>query len=287
MLEIVILVSVIIGSLSVFCYFARRTDKQFQSMLEREIETLDQRTKSAQQMERVDIDSLPPLVRSYASDMLDPDKQFNDHVHISHLGEFRLGDESGWFPMESDSHALLSEFAFIWSAFLNPETRFTVSARDKLIEGEGSMLLKPAYSRNMENRSGPEITTSMIVRYLSEIPWYPASIIYNHELEWTQESGNSVRVSAKAGSIRASGVFVFDTDGRITEFATTERYRETDEGFEQIPWTLRYSDYKEMDGVQVPTEIEAAWTLEGKNFPYLRLEAVSADYAAKQPSSDV
>ncbi len=286
MLEIVILATVIIGALSVFCFFAKRTDKQFQSMLEREIRALHKRAKSAQQMERVDMDSLPPLIRSYANDVLDPGKDLKDHVQVSQLGEFRLGDQSGWFPIESDSHALVSELAFLWSAFLNPATRFTVSARDKLIDGKGSVLLKPAYSRSMENRSGPEITTSMIVRYLSEIPWFPASIIYNHELEWKGESDNSVRVSARLGEIRASGVFVFDTDGRIIEFKTSERYRETEEGFAQVPWILRYSEYKNMDGVQVPTEVEAAWALDEKSFPYLRLQAVSAEYSAQQSSEE-
>lgn len=276
MLEIIILIAIILGSLSVFCYFARRLDRQFHSMVEEEIQALESRAKESQDIQQAAVESLPGLVQSYLRRVLDIDRVFDDCVKVSQVGEFRLGDESSWFPLESVSHVLTSELGFIWKASLNPGSRFTIFARDKLVDGQGFMLMKPAYSRDMEDRTGPEITTSMLVRYLSEIPWFPSSIVNNRELEWIGEENNSVRVSTKVDDIRASGVFEFDEDGRIVKFSTTERFQETEEGFTRVPWTLRYSDYKEFDGVEVPSEIEAAWTIDKKSFPYLRLERISA-----------
>ncbi|TFF92858.1 hypothetical protein EU546_07020 [Candidatus Thorarchaeota archaeon] len=286
MLEFVILLAIVLASLSVFCYFGKRTDKQFQSIVEREIELLDSRATDLHEMKKVQRDRLPSRLQAYIEDVCGPQSDYKDHVEVEQLGEFRLNTDSEWFPIESVSHALLSEAAFVWRAYLNPGSRFTIFARDRLSDGQGFMLLKPAYSPEIEDRTGAEISTSMVVRYLSEIPWFPAAILFNDSLQWTKDGGMSVGVSSEVNGVEASGVFTFDSEGRIVKFETTERFQETDDGFVQVPWSLDYSDYKELDGVEVPSRVEAAWTLEGKRFPYLRLHITSAQYRAMKTDGD-
>jgi hypothetical protein len=43
-------------------------------------------------------------------------------------------------------------------------------------------------------------------------------------------------------------------------------------------WTGRYSDYREIYGFRVPTDVEVTWELENGSFTYARFQLITLEY---------
>ena len=65
----------------------------------------------------------------------------------------------------------------------------------------------------------------------------------------------------------------FNDTGEITRF-TADRYMDTT----LEKWTGYCRDYRDMNGVRVPTEIEAVWNLDSGDFSYARFRVTKLEF---------
>lgn len=82
--------------------------------------------------------------------------------------------------------------------------------------------------------------------------------------------------------IATSAVFHFNEQGCCT-YVTAERYRQEHKRQVLRPWTGRWGNYREVDGLRVPTRAEAVWTLDAGEFSYFRAEVTEIVYNQAVP----
>ena len=77
--------------------------------------------------------------------------------------------------------------------------------------------------------------------------------------------------------ITASAVLVFNDIGEMIGL-TAERYREENGEYSLDVWSPRVSEYREINGVRIPTNSEVIWKLNSGDFPCIRIEVTDIKY---------
>ncbi len=84
------------------------------------------------------------------------------------------------------------------------------------------------------------------------------------------------------GDLVASGTFTFNEVGEIIQFDTNDRYRDDNGENINLPWTVEYGSYQEVDGLRRPATIKIYWHMpDGSRFTYFECDNYTVSYDAK------
>lgn len=230
---------------------------------------------SETQMER-----LPDPVRRYlhkAGAMRDPPARF---IHLRQTGEFRISRKSGWSKMRAEQwfNALSPEF--VWHATVKPFPLFWVEGRDSLVRGKGSMIIRLLSVITVVDARGKEMDVSSIVRYLSEMPWFPSSLLPSECLRWERVGDKAARATLVHGGLSVSMTFTFNDEDEIMEGYSEDRFVE--DRLKQ-PWIVRYGAYREIEGFRIPTDGNASWKTKDGEFTYVKVRVTDMDRGTQRP----
>ena len=199
-------------------------------------------------------------------------------ARLLHGGLFRTTPDSQWMPIEGEEYFSVDPPGFVWYAKARPMPLVHIRARDLYLSGSGNMLVKPLSLFTLADARGPEVDLAALLRFIAEAPWFPTALVPSDSVAWEAIDGSSARVIMRSGSVTASGVFRFDSDGRIVEFETHERFLADGQRAVRRPWGGVYHGYEEVDDFRIPSEVEARWLSPPEVFPYARFELHRVEY---------
>lgn len=107
----------------------------------------------------------------------------------------------------------------------------------------------------MAHAEGPKADAGEVQRFLAELPWSPFSILNNSRLRFRELEGGDVQVWVE-GLESATVDLLFDSHGDIVG---ARAIRPKDEAL--TPWEGSFYEYKEFQGIRVPSGGEVAWLL--------------------------
>lgn len=148
-----------------------------------------------------------------------------------------------------------------------------MSARDMYYDGRGYLEVKLLSVIKIADAKGKEIDQAALLRWLAETPWFPTALLPSEELKWEPIDNNSAKVILIDKNLTVEGVFNFNEQGQITQFKA-KRYK--DKTLEN--WTGYYSDYKKIEGMQIPFYVEVVWNLESGDFSYAKFKVDRIEY---------
>jgi hypothetical protein len=220
---------------------------------------------------------LPEPVRRYLAFAIRENTPAIRTARLEHEGYFRTSPEQDWLMIEGKQYFTTATPGFVWNARVRPMPLFWISARDRLIEGRGNMLVILLSTFAIADASGPEIDQGSRLRWLAEAAWFPYAFVAD-EITWEPVDAHSARARLRCDGLPVSAVFEFDEEGRMT-LLHAERYRDTANGKAVLtPWTGHYMEYRDFNGFKVPTSVEVAWDLESRLFTYARFHVTSLNY---------
>ncbi len=196
-------------------------------------------------------------------------------VFLRQTGEIRINEKSGWSKLRAKQWFSGLSPAFVWHATAKPFPLLWVEARDALLEGKGSMIIRLFSLFSVADARGPETDISSLVRYGSEMPWFPSAMRPSDTVEWARIDDSSAKMIIREGSLAASLVFTFNERGEITRMDSEDRFGDN---HKRQPWIVRYQDYREVDGFRIPTSGQAAWRTGEGEFVYIRLHVTETAY---------
>jgi len=224
------------------------------------------------------LSTLPPLVQrwlSYADIGTGEDIRT---VHLWQEGEMRTSAGGQWMRLAAQQWFTTQPPGFIWSARVSPKSLIQLRGRDLLRDGKGKMLIKLYSLFPVVKASGPEIDQGAMVRYLSEIIWFPTAALRDY-IHWETVSDNRVQATLTQGDMKISGIFEINEQGQVTGFEA-RRYYNREEGPTLETWVIKVdpSSYRQFGGVNIPTRAEVTWELKSGDFTWLRLEITRVEY---------
>ncbi len=239
--------------------------------MKREIETLFSSAKHVPgNYEKAQILHLPPPVKKYFDYALKEKQQLISYSRLKHSGEFKPSTK--WTSIKGEEYFTVNPPGFVWFG----NVRF-ISAKDIYCQGSGRMQIKLLSLIRLVDAKGEEFNQGELVRWLSELPWFPTALLPSYNLRWEAMDNESAKVSLTDYNKTVEGYFFYNKKGQITKFKA-KRYGEG----KLQDWICQYSDYQEVNGMQIPFYAEASWNSEVEDSKYAKFRIEKIEY--EQPS---
>jgi hypothetical protein len=222
--------------------------------------------------------ALPPPVQRYFRSVLKEAQTFIAEAVIQQSGDFRSKEsddpEAGWQPFTATQVFATWPPGFIWDARIRMGAVGAVWVRDSYLARRASMTGAIMGTIPVVNeRDSPDLRAGALQRYLAESVWFPTALLPESGVRWSGIDDTHARAALTEGAITVSLDFEFGDDGRILSVYTQGRRRAdpgNKGGYLTLPWGGRYRGYREREGMQVPSESEVYWIVEGWEQPYYR-----------------
>lgn len=130
---------------------------------------------------------------------------------------------------------------------------------DSYTNGVGSMKGVVAKAITLFNQRGKEMDKACLVTVLSECLIVP-NIALQDYIKWEEIDNTHAKATISYYGITASGIFSFAENGEMRSFTTNDRMAVDFNGNSaQAPWSAVCDNYKEVNGLRVPTSLKAIW----------------------------
>lgn len=224
------------------------------------------------------LEPLPPVVQNWLRKTECIGKPIINDVHIRQTGEMLLKPGTSWNLFSAEQWVTVYPQAFLWKTRVTGPMHILLKGRDKYQDGQGNMLIKFLATFPLVDARGPEINQAAMLRYLSEIVWYPTAALSDY-IEWHQIDDFSAKATIHNGNMIDSGVFHFNKEGLVTSFKTKRYYYRKGQSTLET-WVADIDDksFFKFDGILVPRKAKITWKLKQGDFTWFRLELTDLKY---------
>ena len=181
-----------------------------------------------------------------------------------------------WLHATASQITTVDPPAFVWTVNLQMNPLMHMAGRDKFVDGKGAMRILMNGLINVVNEAGEKLDEGTIQRYLGELVWFP-TLAVSPLVTWEALDEHSARATMTYMGTTGSGTFWFDAQGNFVRFSAW-RYMGNEPESERREWVLTVDDYREFDGIRVPSKMKATWRLEEGDWTWLDLEITDIQY---------
>lgn len=149
---------------------------------------------------------------------------------------------------------------------------------DSYITGKGSMKGVLGKFFTLFHQTGETMDKACLVTYLSECLTIPSAAIQEYII-WEEIDPLHAKATISYYGKTASGVFTFNEKGELCSFTTNDRENVSMDGkVESVEWTAYFGKYKDINGIKMPTVLQAAWHYEDGDLLYFDGKDVVIEY---------
>lgn len=212
---------------------------------------------------------LPEPVQRYFKHVLEEGQPYISYIRLTHDGQFKTGQDKNWMDIQGEQYFTAEKPGFIWKG-----TTSMVTARDMYIADKGRLVVSLLSLINVVDGKGEKFNEGELQRWLAECVWFPTNLLPSEKLNWTAIDSLTAKLTFNYKGISIFYIVTFNETGEITKMETkrymSEENRET--------WLGKLADYKEINGIIVPTSIEATWKLEKGDYSYAKFKVKKIEY---------
>ena len=249
----------------------------FDKMADRELKTMLKNNPISEKkvLTKDMILGLPPVVQKWLEHSKAIGKDIAQAAHLTQTGQMRTAPDGKWLDVTAEQFNTLNEPAFIWKAKVEVFPLIFMHARDKYTGGRGNMLVKIAAIFPVADASGAEINQGSMLRFLSEMCWFPTAIL-NKNIVWETVDSTSARATMSFGGVTGSGVFYFNSDGDLVRFEA-KRFYARKEGATLEDWEIVVKNWRDFHDIRLASDCEVHWKLKTGDYLWLKLEILNLE----------
>lgn len=218
-----------------------------------------------------DIAHLPAIVQQWLKRAGVIGQEVTRQVWLQQIGRMKTQPDGDWLPFEATQRFNVQEPAFVWDTKVEMEPFLYLAGRDKFYRGEGDMTIKLlSLFKVVDERSNHKINTGTMLRFLSEICWFPSAALSPY-ISWTAIDSTQAKATMHVEGISVQGVFTFSEEGDFLSFST-QRYYGGGEEATLEDWLVEAIDHKVLGGYRIPYQSKVSWQLATGDFHWLDVE---------------
>lgn len=231
----------------------------------------------AREVDPLSAQELPPPVQRYLLLAVRERTRSVRTVRLRHGGRFRSRPEGSWLPIRGEQYVACDPPGFLWWGRVRSGPGVWFDARDQVTDGRGSLVVRLQSTLTVVDATGPGVDQGEMLRLLGEMVWYPTAFLDDRFVTWEELDERSARATLRQQDREVRAGFHFRRDG-LPRMVTAQRYRDTRSGPVLTPWSGRFDDYRLVDGLMVPLQVEARWHLESGDWPYAQFKVERIEY---------
>ena len=165
-----------------------------------------------------------------------------------------------WMPFEAEHIVVPPAVGFVWDVRVRIAPLLHVRVRDTLIEGRGSgqVSVLSAVTVSGCGHARDEFRILTPVTWPKRF-WYPTALLPSPTLHWAEIDATRALATLTDHGVSVSLEFRFADTGEVVGINTPARWGKFPEGYRQVPWEGHFRDYRERNGLLVPSEGEVGW----------------------------
>jgi hypothetical protein len=252
---------------------------QFQSMVEKETQIILKSNTSNNNLivTKQSLDSLPLPVKRWLIRSGVVDRPYATSAKVVQTLQLKMKpDQQRWLQATATQFTNIQVPAFIWNVEVKMNGFLSFYGRDKLVDGNGTMLIKLNALFNIVNETGPKISEGSMQRYLGELVWFP-TLALNEHISWQAVNDTTAIATLNYGGNKVSGTFSFNAEGDFVQFSTW-RYMGNEANAPRYEWVLDVQDYQFFEGYKIPSQMTATWKLPEGDWTWLKLQIDDVTY---------
>jgi len=212
---------------------------------------------------------LPEPVQRYFKHVLKEGQSYVSYVRLTHDGEFKMGLDKKWTKIKGEQYFTTEKPGYIWKG-----TTSLATACDLYMSDKGRLIVTLLSLIKVVDGQGEVFDEGEFQRWVSESVWFPTNLLPSKKLHWLAIDENTAKLIINYNELSVSFLVSFNNKGEITQMETT-RFMEKDK--KEI-WICKMADYKNMNGILIPTTAEALWKLDKGEFSYARFNVLKIEY---------
>lgn len=216
------------------------------------------------------------LHRLYRKNNMPQSDLFPKFIRIKSEGTFRTNSEGEWKNFNEESYYSLTDPAFLSNSKLETGRFFWIRDIDLFIKGEGTQLRKYLSSLNLREETGIKIARLFLMRYLSDMVYFPSQFFNVDLITWKTVSKGKISAEIKFNELAVIGEFTFNDLGEIESFKSSVDESESEENRTYL--FVEFSDYKSFDGFYVPVKSVSSWITPHFEYEFKRCKIHRIDY---------
>jgi hypothetical protein len=229
-----------------------------------------------------DINHLPPPVQKYLNyvGVIGKPKLQNVRIEFDEL----MYKKPGASPMISSSVQ--------YNFFKEPSRHFFMKASMMGIpfrvlhsysRKEATMLVRVASLFNAVDIAGKDLTMAETVTVLNDICLLAPAALIHKSISWEKIDSFSSKVIFENGPYKVSAILYFNEKGELINFISQDRLALQDDGtLKKAPWSTPIRDYKEYNGIKLPSYGEAIWNYPEGDYVYGKFNLRKIEYNVKE-----
>ncbi len=256
--------------------------RRFGRQIDREMEQLSNSNRDTRETVTEEmLANLPAPVQRYLTHTGVVGKPQVQSVYLEQVGTMHPDPDGPWIPLRARQFYTVQPAGFVWDGSLCAGPVPIVRGRDRYDNGHGHMLIKIGSVIPVVNLTGPEIDQGAMMRYLSEMIWFPAAFLRDN-ISFEPIDDNSAKVTLTDSGASVSATMFFDDKGRLITL-NAQRYRAVGKEFEMGSWETPVIAYGEHEGLRLPVHGQAIWKLPGGDYTYIDVTITRVVYNVTPP----
>lgn len=217
-----------------------------------------------------ELERLPAPVQRYFRAVLKDGQPIITAVTIDMAGTFNMSASGEqWKPFTARQRVITRRPGFLWDAKIAMLPGVSVRVVDSYIVGRGLLRAKLlGLVKVAEQQGDGEIARGEFMRWFAEVLWYPTALLPSQGVRWEAIDDRSANATLGDGPVSLTLLFRFNEAGLIASFRAEARGGMVGDKLVMAPWEGVWSDYRTVDGVQVPFTGEVAWIRPEGRKPY-------------------
>lgn len=236
---------------------------------------------------------LPMPVRAYlaytGADRAKPARlarfRFEGEVRLPIVGDAQAVERSTpWMRTRGVQYMAISDagLGYVWDSRWEMGTEATIDVRDLYFAGRTHIWAVRSDGRVLIDESHSEIGRTYMLRFFAEATQSPTMLRPGRHLRWEPVDAQHARAVVRDGALEARMVCEFEPGGALTRCESDDRmFRYTGDvpqRWVSARWVMTRGDYREFDGLRVPTTMTVSWQMPTGAYEQIRARTVALDF---------
>ncbi|PKL88094.1 MAG: hypothetical protein CVV23_11925 [Ignavibacteriae bacterium HGW-Ignavibacteriae-2] len=264
-----ILISAVLGFIIFFYIGAIFTD----NFVEEKTEIiLNDRTFPNKNFDKSLLKNIPINLQSYIESSIIDGSEIPNVVIKKITGKLKTDENSKWFSFKLNEFSVSNSPDYLSDAKINMNKLFWTRAIESLTNGSGNILIKLLSSVTVSDASGKQINQSLLTNYLADAVFYPSALMPSENLSWSFIDSSCAKATLSFGELKVSSKFYFNQYNEVVKVTSEDKFKTSKLGYQLVPHTVLYSNYKWFGNYKVPTKVIKQWKVADSVFTYEKYE---------------
>jgi hypothetical protein len=225
-----------------------------------------------------DIKDLPEPIQKYLIYVGAVGKEKVRNMRITFRGQMKMDLKKDWIEINAEQYNFYDKLTRLF--YINGKMYgVPIVGMDSFINGKGNMHIKAASLITVADVKGKEMDMAAMVTLFDDMCLMSPATLNDKRIHWESINPLTVKGVFEDGGNKVSALLYFNTSGELINFVTDDRYyAPIGKSPENVRWSTPVKDYKEINGVRVPTYGEAIWHLPEGDFCYAKFDINDVEY---------